>query len=313
MELFFAGCESKDFREIVNDIGGNMLVSFYHMPTTWKKDGQVKRYTGCKKLLFIDSGAFSAMTLGSHIEMDEYIEFCRKTDADYYAVLDVIGNGEKTLQNQKIMEAAGLHPVPCYHYGEDWKYLDYYCKHYEYVALGATVSKASSALIRWLDAIFSKYPNQKFHGFGLTRVYAVMKYPWFSVDSSSWLMAARTGMIFDHEWGSAHHTRIPEKWNARIAERGLTREGMVEEYRDRVRYSALSYLQLQHDHKLSDFKLRQQQLHDWGFSPQGQHETTIQQEATAVMKEEYMALLKQEFPGVKDASLKLIAQQRGYN
>ena len=76
--------------------------------------------------LFLDSGAFSAYTLGIEINIYEYIEFIKqhKNIIDMYANLDVIATGntlndkkyaaEKTLQNQKIMEEAGLSPLPVF-------------------------------------------------------------------------------------------------------------------------------------------------------------------------------------------------------
>ena len=73
--------------------------------------------------LFLDSGAFSAMTQGVKIDIYEYIDFIKEHEdvLEVYANLDVIGSAEGTWKNQMIMEEAGLKPLPVFHYGEDEK------------------------------------------------------------------------------------------------------------------------------------------------------------------------------------------------
>lgn len=157
-----------------------------------------------KPNVFLDSGAFSAWSKSVEIEIQEYIAFIKKYKKyiDNYAVLDVIGNAEATLTNQKTMESAGLNPIPCYHYGEDKKYLEYYLKNYDYIALGGMVPISSKDLIPWLDELFSNYicdkdgmPTVKIHGFGLTALKLMLRYPWYSVDSTSWVMTGRLGAV----------------------------------------------------------------------------------------------------------------------
>jgi hypothetical protein len=155
--------------------------------------------------LFLDSGAFSAYSMGVSIDLKEYIKFI-KTYNEYigvYANLDAIGDPELTLKNQKTMEKAGLKPLPCFHYGEDESYLKYYIKHYEYLALGGMVPIDNRMLSLWLDRMFSKYlcnssgrAIRKVHGFGLTSIPMLWRYPWASCDSTSWVMSSRLGSIY---------------------------------------------------------------------------------------------------------------------
>lgn len=154
--------------------------------------------------LFLDSGAFSAFTKGVKIDIQEYIAFIKKNKKyiDVYANLDAIGDPEQTLKNQKVMEKAGLYPLPCFHYGSDIKYLEYYLENYEYIALGGMVPISSPQLIQWLDDIFPNYicdkkgyPKVKVHGFGMTSLKLMLRYPWYSVDSTSWVTTGRMGGI----------------------------------------------------------------------------------------------------------------------
>jgi hypothetical protein len=157
--------------------------------------------------LFLDSGAYSAFAKKTKIDLNHYIDFIKNNDKyiEIYANLDVIGNAAATLKNQKIMEKAGLRPLPVFHVGSDVSYLKYYIRNYDYVAIGGVVSKLfdKKTIISLLDQYFSRYicdkdgtPKIKTHGFGITNIKFIMRYPWFSVDSTSWVIGARTGIIF---------------------------------------------------------------------------------------------------------------------
>lgn len=156
-----------------------------------------------KVSLFLDSGAFSAFSKGVDININEYISFIKenKEYIEVYANLDVIGDAEATLKNQRIMEKKGLNPLPCFHYGDDIKYLKLYMQENDYIALGGMVPISSKNLILWLDEIFSYIcdnkgiPKVKVHGFGLTSFDLMFRYPWYSVDSTSWVMTGRFGGI----------------------------------------------------------------------------------------------------------------------
>lgn len=169
--------------------------------------------------LFLDSGAFSAYTLGIEINIYEYIEFIKqhKNIIDMYANLDVIATGntlndkkyaaEKTLQNQKIMEEAGLSPLPVFHVGEPLEYLKFYIKNYEYIGLGGMVRVPKPTLIHWLDDCFGEYicgqdgmPTVKVHGFGLASIPLMLRYPWYSVDSTAWVVNSRLGRVLIPEF-----------------------------------------------------------------------------------------------------------------
>lgn len=156
--------------------------------------------------LFLDSGAFSAWSQGKEINIDEYIQFIKdhKEVIDVYANLDVIGNAEATWNNQMYMEKAGLNPLPVYHYGEDKKWLKRILnKKYDYISLGGMVPISTQDLVHWLDDLFKNHlcdekgmPTVKVHGFGLTSLRLMLRYPWYSVDSTSWVVTGRMGSIY---------------------------------------------------------------------------------------------------------------------
>lgn len=182
----------------------HILESYHYV---WRQTF-VDKMRADKVKIFLDSGAFSAFTKGVEIDMKAYCRYIQENrdileEVDGYAcasVLDGIGDPLKTYQNQKAMEALGVTPLPCFHYGEDEKYLDYYTANYPYITLGGMVPISTPQLYHWLDRIWEKHlvdgagrPKVKVHGFGLTTMSLVERYPWYSVDSSSWVQIARTG------------------------------------------------------------------------------------------------------------------------
>lgn len=202
MILYNAGAESKAYIEIRIRRNSNILTSYFYMRN---KDLNTE-FNGLTERLFLDSGAFTAKEKGVDIDIDEYCEYVKKYEKqlEVYANLDVIENAEATLKNQLYMESKGLHPLPTFHQLEDFKYLDYYLENYEYIALGGMVGIALNRpkLQAWLDTCFKKIfeyskknnkPLTKVHGFGITANWAWERYPFYSVDSTSWLSYGRYG------------------------------------------------------------------------------------------------------------------------
>lgn len=178
--------------------------------------------------LFLDSGAFSAFTKGITIDIQDYIQFIKDNQdvIETYANLDVIGDPAGTLDNQEIMERAGLNPLPCFHYGEDIDYLKYYLSKHEYIALGGMVPISTADLIPWLDDIFGYhicddqgYPKVKIHGFGLTSLKLMLRYPWYSVDSTSWVMTGRMGSVLVPKFRQGRYDYMIDPFKVAVSDR----------------------------------------------------------------------------------------------
>lgn len=186
--------------------------------------------------LFLDSGAFSAWTQGIQIDIQEYIDFIKehKDIIEVYANLDVIGIGgkqpnqqtaEMTLKNQKIMEDAGLHPIPAFHFGEPFEFLENYVKNYDYIALGVA-GNSGVKLIPWLDICFGDYicdkdgmPKVKVHGFAVTSLPVMLRYPWYSVDSTSWVTTGRMGSIYVPRFQNGRWIYDKNSWKIAVSSR----------------------------------------------------------------------------------------------
>lgn len=166
--------------------------------------------------IFLDSGAFSAYTLGVTIDLPTYCDYIKRNmdiikveDGVVMAsVLDGIGDPLQTYRNQLAMEEHGVRPLPCFHAGEDERYLEWYVQNYEYITLGGMVGSSTKQLCIWLDRIWDRYltdgsgrPRLKVHGFGITAIPIMERYPWHSCDSSSWIQSAAFGSIVEPDHG----------------------------------------------------------------------------------------------------------------
>tara|TARA_R110002012_G_scaffold256153_1_gene436203 strand:- start:145 stop:939 length:795 start_codon:yes stop_codon:yes gene_type:complete len=71
--------------------------------------------------VMLDSGAFSAKSIGATIEIDEYMEFVATYGHNFeggYVALDVLGEPDQTQKNLDIMWDAGLDPMPVHVWGD---------------------------------------------------------------------------------------------------------------------------------------------------------------------------------------------------
>lgn len=156
--------------------------------------------------VFFDSGAFSVKSYNADpIDIQEYIKFIKRYEPymKVYANLDVIGDAEATWKNQEIMEDAGLSPLPIFHAStDDLKYLRRCMDNYEYFAIGGIAhNPGMSGRIQVLDRVWhyitddNGKPYNKIHGLGLAAPQLIFRYPWFSVDTSSYMDYGQYGII----------------------------------------------------------------------------------------------------------------------
>lgn len=198
-------------REIVEEIP-HILESWHYVG----KQSYVDHMRANNAKVFLDSGAFSAYTLGATLSIEDYcnyitrnLDIIRFEDGALMAsVLDGIGDAQKTYQNQLEMEFrfrhAGydLRPLPCFHFEEDARYLDHYVANYEYITLGGMVGASTAQLRTWLERVWENHlldgsgrAKIKVHGFGITAVPLMEEFDWYSCDSSSWIQSAAFGSV----------------------------------------------------------------------------------------------------------------------
>jgi hypothetical protein len=168
--------------------------------------------------LFLDSGAHSLymkLMLQNNTfnekEYDKYfknyIEFIKENEEviDVYVNLDVINDPVRSMKNYKYMVKQGLKPIGVVHPGEDHKWIDQYidmgCEYIGLGGLGQFFTKQK--YYQWADPAWSDHicdrdgmPKVKVHGFAMTSLDLMWRYPWWSVDSTSWVQTGRFGGVY---------------------------------------------------------------------------------------------------------------------
>lgn len=135
--------------------------------------------------------------------MDDYIQYVHKHNPQLYdyANLDVIFNPERTWDHQKYIESHGLKPMPVYHFGEDIKWLKKYMDNYEYIGIGGLGQDITKTkfILEHGDPAFKMMEessqNIKTHGFAVTSLDLMLRYNWYSCDSTTWVKHAAYGSI----------------------------------------------------------------------------------------------------------------------
>lgn len=135
---------------------------------------------------------------------EAYARFLKKHEheTEVYSNLDIVNNPEATWENQQWFEERGFHPLPIWHFGSDVKWLVHYIERgYDYIGIGGMVPNPYNVLRPALDDIFANYickngtPIVKTHGFAAASIPLMVRYPWYSIDSSTWIKTAAFGQI----------------------------------------------------------------------------------------------------------------------
>ena len=228
---------------------------------------------------FLDSGAFTAFTKGVEISPKIYSQYIQKYSHLFTVCssLDAIGDPSKSYALLKELEDLGAVVSPVYHAREDISWLEKYLSEgYEYIFIGGMVPETTQWLKGWLDDLFGgPLTNDngtaacKLHGFGLTDQQLMFRYPWHSVDSTSWLFTGAFGgclfyrdkravkVVFSMDSPSSKKLNAPHYSNLStieqrhidvwLEEMGVTAEQCAESYRFRNVINADSFQRMEAD------------------------------------------------------------------
>lgn len=204
MRMFIVENRVKAVEEFIKNTGHlDYLVSYHYLTETMLR--QINNLPAGTSYL-LDSGAFSAYTQNVVIENSQYIKFAQEHRSSFFRIfaLDEIGNADKSRQNYDEGKIIIPDLIPCFHKDEPWEFLDHYCQTSDYIAIGGLVAQGATKhrLIKWLDICWSrleKYWPIKVHLFGLTSPWAMMRYPAYSVDSTSARKYSAYGRYLKHE------------------------------------------------------------------------------------------------------------------
>lgn len=171
-----------------------------------------------KVRLMCDSGIFSIWNKGEPpLNIKDYINYIKRNQHLLFSYVnmdkipgvfgrkrtaaEVEDSAKQSYDNLQEMKSHGLRPIPVFHQDENLRWLERMLADGE-TYIGISLRKENRAKIQWLNRIFSMITNKdgnpliRLHGFGITRPHILLKYPFYTVDSTTWAIFPGFGKIF---------------------------------------------------------------------------------------------------------------------
>ncbi len=192
MKFYFSsGCIGDDGHLKRNNVK-RILVSYFYLT-----ESRIKRLPHVEDLL-LDSGGFTAIKKGRSIDVKKYAQFINENNIKKAFTLDVT-DLEESQYNLKYLETnTKAKIIPIYHpseYESNKTLIKEYTKKYDYIGIGGLVNRHLSKKfkIEFLDYVFEHTKGIKIHGLGLCANMYITKYPFHSVDFTTWLNTRKYG------------------------------------------------------------------------------------------------------------------------
>lgn len=210
--LYFAASEKGDRVSLLESMGvQNVLMSFYYLrkkPNAVDFVKQAKDILGNNSKIMLDSGAYTFMAEDKNTDIAnienyliDYINFLSQVK-NYITVAvnldleDKFGVEKVNQWNEQYFEPLvkeALQICFVWHGIRKVTGLHGYAKKYRYVGIpGGEVELISPGKI----PLLGREHKTVFHGFGFTRPSQLIRYPFFSADSSSWLAGEEYGVTY---------------------------------------------------------------------------------------------------------------------
>ena len=197
MKIFLAG--KPRYPKHHNRFDYYRLDSFHYM----KNAADVPRY----KDFILDSGVFTFLNqkkaaIDWYAYADKYAAFIVANNIENYVEIDVdcyLGLEAVEKLRAYLEKRVGWKSMPVWHLNRGWDKWTEICKSHEYICFGAFITdglKPSQYKILPQFLSEAKKHGTRVHGLGFTDMKGLVKYKFDSVDSSTWTMGCRVGMVF---------------------------------------------------------------------------------------------------------------------
>lgn len=227
LSIFFSGVEQESYLDILYDLGiRNFLMSYEYLKG--KGNSQLKKYPDMH--LFIDSGAFTYQNDPKYEEYTneqwenqivEYLTWAKKHKGQIFAIADldlqylpnvgyeVVAEWRKKYFEPFMLET-GIPVCFIWHSCDGLDVWEYMCKRYPYTGLSLAVDKADngSNILHEMFRIAEKH-NTLCQGMASTNTKLLTQYPFYTVDSTTWLAGLKYGEI--SVWKSTKMSRIKKQ------------------------------------------------------------------------------------------------------
>ena len=253
--MMFSGVEDDKNFQLLYDMGiRNFLISFHYVQ---KKHLSTSKYEEMGIKFFVDSGAFTFISNSEFQDytidqwesyIESYLRWIEKHRSIVFAFasLDLeylVGGEQVQLWNEKYFEPFMLRtgiPV-CFVYHDNATKLTWeqYCQRYPYVGVswggldtqGNDLSYGMNKL-----KVAEKY-GAVVHGMAMTQTALLTKLPFYTVDSTTWLVGLQYGEV--NYWTGKKMTRLKkDKWKGIMLEKlvanGFDRQKLLDEDKEEM-------------------------------------------------------------------------------
>lgn len=211
MRIFFAGSEAMMSAFALKKAGvTNILESAFSLH--YKKQPNKLKFDH----YLLDSGGYSLRQSGKSMSVDAYCNYVNTYPyVDYTFNLDT-SDVEETVANQQFLDQrCNSYVIPVYHYSDyvDSSHrtlLDYYLsKGYPFISVAPVAAPSRKAMIEMLDYVFARTKGNVYvHGLAVTNHECMMRYPFYSVDSTSWMVSEQYGQVIQFDAKGLRLNRI---------------------------------------------------------------------------------------------------------
>lgn len=218
-DFYFAGTQCTEADDLIQKLNANVLKSYVNDKKEILKWFERKR-NGWQGKLMIDNGEFTFHRKGGSLNIDEYIQWLNDNDEciDYAIALDKIPGRwghvktreeiaqapEQTWNNYCYMYERVKSPkklLPVFHQYDNFKWLEQILKSGmpEYICLSGNKELTNKQREDWYETCYSYIyklnPNVKVHCLGSATLQNAERFPFTSMDATSWIMTGANGSI----------------------------------------------------------------------------------------------------------------------
>ncbi len=198
MIMYFAGGECH-YKSLYDCGVKNILMSAYGLQ--YKRE--IQEVNRMFRSVVLDSGGFTARMKGVDINVEQYVKYINDNKIELAFNLDTLDE-DQTKRNQVILnQETDCYIIPVYHYSDynNKKYrglLDEMIEMYPCISIGGIAGeRIGSKKEGFYNYVFKKiapvWEKVKIHGLGITGKRVLSEYPFYSVDSTSWLSFEKYG------------------------------------------------------------------------------------------------------------------------
>lgn len=224
-ELIYSGVENDSYFDVLYDMGvRNFLMSYHYIQN--KHINIRKRFSNLAKIrLFIDSGAHTYQNDPKYAEYDEsyweqhlqkYLKWVEQNKEYIFAIANfdfenVVGAETVNRWNREYFEPFMLRtgiPVCFVWHQNSYSDWSFYCKRYPYVGFSSVNTEGETvSLNEYKERLREAEKNDSVvHGFGMTRTAMLTELPFYSSDSTTWLVGLQYGEI--NYWTGTKMSRL---------------------------------------------------------------------------------------------------------